>query len=252
MILVFGGTTEGKQVNSVLAGVGYPFWYSTKTEIAVELPPNARYRFGAFTPEMLTDFCRQESIRLIIDAGHPFAQLLHETIAQVAFTAGIPVIRPEREYPVRQTHPLIQYVPDYAALLKKLEEAEYAPVLALTGVQTIARLKPYWQQNKIVFRILPRATSVEIALAAGFREEDLLLSFPASTIEEEFALIRSVGAKAVITKESGESGFLSVKTAACVAAGVTLFIISRPALPASFIPVDGTAVLLREIKKRMP
>src|SRR5438045_102990 len=144
MMLVFGGTTEGKQVNSVLAGAGYPFWYSTKTEVTVDLPSNARYRHGAFTPELLTGFCRQESIQLIIHAGHPFAQQLHLTIAEVALTAGIPVIRPEREYPLRSGHPLIRYVPDYAAAVHRLEEGDYAPVLALTGVQTIARLRPYW------------------------------------------------------------------------------------------------------------
>jgi precorrin-6A/cobalt-precorrin-6A reductase len=251
MILVFGGTTEGKQVSSVLAGAGYPYWYSTKTEVAIDLPLNGRYRHGALTPEALTGFCRQEGIRLIINAAHPFASLLHEMIDQVALLTGIPVIRPEREYPVRLLHPLVSYMADYTAVLRRLEEGDYAPVLALTGVQTITRLQPYWQQNKMLFRILPRDNSLALARAAGFPEEDLLLSFPPAAVEEELALIRRTGARAVLTKESGESGGLSVKIAAAIAAGVPLFIISRPTLPAGFIAVDGPAVLLREIKNQL-
>lgn len=251
MILVFGGTTEGKQVSSVLAGAGYPFWYSTRTEIVVDLPSNARYRYGAFTPETLTGFCRREGIRLIINAAHPFARLLHQTIDQSVLLTGIPVLRPEREYPARLLHPLVLYMADYTAVLRKLEEGDYSPVLALTGVQTITPLQRYWQQNKMLFRILPRDNSLAVARAAGFPEENLLLSFPAAGVEEELALIRQTGARAVLTKESGESGFLSIKIASAITAGVPIFIISRPDLPAGFIPVDGPAVLLREIKNRL-
>lgn len=251
MILVFGGTTEGKQVSSVLAGAGYSFWYSTKTEITIDLPSNARYRHGALTPEALTGFCRQEGIRLIIDAAHPFASLLHATIGQASLVTGIPVIRSEREYPVRLLHPLVSYMADYTAVLRELEEGDYAPVLALTGVQTITRLQSYWRQNKMLFRILPRDNSLAMARAAGFPEENLLLSFPAASVEEELALIRRTGVRSVITKESGESGGLSVKIAAAIAAGVPIFIISRPVLPAGFILVDEPAVLLREIKSQL-
>src|SRR5258708_13933806 len=251
MILVLGGTTEGKQVSSVLAGAGYPFWYSTKTEIAVDLPPNARSRHGALTPEALTGFCRQEGIRLIINAALRFGQLLHQTIGRAALLTGIPVLRPEREYPARILHPLVLYMADYAAVLRGLEEGRYAPVLALTGVQTITRLQPYWQRNKMLFRILPRENSIAIARDAGFPEENLLLSFPAASVEDELALIRQTGARIVLTKESGEPGGLSIKIAAAIAAAVPIFIISRPVLPAGFIPVDGPAVLLREIKDRL-
>src|SRR5260221_14351684 len=107
MILVLGGTTEGKQVSSVLAGAGYPFWYSTKTEIAVDLPPNARYRHGALTPGALTGFCQQEGIPLLINAAHPFAQLLHQTNPRAALLTAIPCLPPQREYQARLLHPLL-------------------------------------------------------------------------------------------------------------------------------------------------
>jgi precorrin-6x reductase len=231
-----------------LAGTVYAFWYSSKTPIEVTLPKNGQYRYGAFTPSTLEDFCTENQIKSIIHAGHPFAALLHETVAQVSIQMNIPVIRFEREYPPRQEHPLLRYVSSYSVALAQMDAAGYEPVLALTGVQTIARLKPYWQKKKMIFRILPRDSSVVIARDAGFPEANLLLSFPESTVEAELAVIRAAGAQAIITKESGESGFLSIKTAAAIAAGIPLFIIDRPALPAHFKLVSNEGELLRQVK----
>ena len=245
-----------RSVISVLADMGHRFWYSSKTEISIDLPPNGQYRHGAFTPETLTDFCRQQAIGLIIHASHPFAAELHRTIEEAASRTGIPVVRPEREYPAPVEHPLIHYTPDYPELLLALEDERFwqqasppEPVLALTGVQTIARLQPYWRRRRMLFRILPRDNSLAIARGAGFPEKDLLLSFPAATVDEEFALIRSTGAQAILTKESGESGFLSIKITAAITAGIPLFIVCRPPLPSGFIKVHGPAALTREIKK---
>jgi precorrin-6x reductase len=248
MILVFGGTTEGKLVCTALAGTGYSFWYSSKTPIAVDLPANGQYRHGAFTPAALEEFCVEQQIKVIIHASHPFAQVLHKTIAQVSMQMSIPVIRFERQYPPKQEHPLLRYVNSYEEALVQLEATRYEPVLSLTGVQTIARFRTYWQTKKMLFRILPRDSSVAIAREAGFPEENLLLSFPATTVEAEQEVIRTTGAQAIITKESGESGFLSVKKEAAITAGVPLFIIARPALPAHFNLVSDEVALLEQVK----
>jgi precorrin-6A/cobalt-precorrin-6A reductase len=248
MILVFGGTTEGKRVCTAMENAGYPFWYSSKAPIAVNLPANGQYRYGAFTPVTLEDFCTEHQIKTIIHAGHPFAALLHQTVAQVSMHMNIPVIRFERQYLPKQQHPLLRYVNSYEEVLTQLNVAGYEPVLALTGVQTIVRLETYWQKKKMFFRILPRDSSVTIARETGFPEANLLLSFPGTTVEAEQEVIRATRAQAIITKESGESGFLSVKMAAAIATGIPLFIISRPVLPAHFKLVCNEAALLEQVK----
>ncbi|NSL87095.1 precorrin-6A reductase [Chitinophaga sp. Mgbs1] len=249
MILVFGGTTEGKQVISALADTALPFWYSSKIRIEVTLPVNGRYRCGALTEAALEDFCREQSIRVIVHASHPFAAVLHETIGVVSKRLCIPVIRFERQYPAAEAHPLIRYADSYEEVLAALLSAAFEPVLSLTGVQTIIRWKAYWEQHRMYCRILPRDTSLEIARGTGFPEEQLLLSFPGKTVEEELAVIRETGVQAMVTKESGESGFLPVKVAAAIAAGIPLYIIRRPALPAHFIKTDQAAGLLYHVNR---
>jgi precorrin-6A/cobalt-precorrin-6A reductase len=247
MILVFGGTTEGKQVIAALAEMGTPFWYSSKIAIDVSLPENGQYRFGAFTPETLAAFCTMQQITAIIHASHPFAAVLHETIGEVSKRLAIPVIRIERIYTETQMHPLVRYADSYEQVLEHIHHGGFEPILSLTGVQTIVRWQPYWQHKKMYCRILPRDTSVAIAQECGFPEAQLLLSFPGKTVAAELAVFRETAAQAVITKESGESGFLSVKIAAAIEAGIPLYIIRRPALPAHFIRVDNIAALLNHL-----
>jgi precorrin-6A/cobalt-precorrin-6A reductase len=243
-ILVFGGTTEGKQVVAWLAGTDYTFWYSTKTQVEVNLPPNGRYRWGAFTTATLVEFCQLHRVGCFVHASHPFAEALHATMAEASQQLGLPVLRLEREYPPRQEHPLIQYKADYEEVTTCLRAVRLAPVLALSGVQTIERLRGYWQHQPMYFRVLPRASSVALADQAGLPTDWLLPAWPGTDVAEETALIRRLGVQAVVTKESGESGFLSVKLAAALAAGVPIFVVRRPAMPAHFCPVAGEGELL--------
>jgi precorrin-6A/cobalt-precorrin-6A reductase len=243
-ILVFGGTTEGKQVAAWLAGTEYTFWYSTKTQVEVTLPPNGHYRWGALTVADLVEFCQLHRVGCLVHASHPFAEALHATVAEASQQLGMPVLRVEREYPLHQEHPLIQYKADYEEVTTCLRAAGLAPVLALSGVQTIERLRGYWQHHPMYFRGLPRASSVALADQAGLPADWLLPAWPGTDVTEETALIRRLGVQAVVTKESGESGFLSVKLAAALAAGVPIFVVRRPAMPAHFRPVAGEGKLL--------
>jgi precorrin-6x reductase len=246
-ILVFGGTTEGKQVAAWLAGTDYTFWYSTKTQVEIDLPPNGRYRWGAFTTATLVEFCRAHRVGCLVHASHPFAEALHATVAEASRQLGLPVLRLERKYPARQEHPLIQYVADYEEVVAHLRAAHLAPVLALSGVQTIGRLRGYWQHQPMYFRVLPRASSVAQAAEAGLPAGWLLPAWPGTDAAEETALVCRLGVRAVVTKESGESGFLSVKIAAALAAGVPIFVVRRPPGPPYFCPVAGESDLLAHL-----
>jgi precorrin-6A/cobalt-precorrin-6A reductase len=246
-VLVFGGTTEGKQVAAWLAGTEYTFWYSTKTQVEVNLPPNGRYRWGAFTTATLVEFCQLHRVGCLVHASHPFAEALHATVAEASQQLGLPVLRVEREYLLHQEHPLIQYKAGYEEVITCLRAARLAPVLALSGVQTIERLRGYWQHQPMYFRVLPRASSVALADQAGLPADWLLPAWPGANVAEETALIRRLGVQAVVTKESGESGFLSVKLAAALAAGVPIFVVRRPAMPTHFRPVAGKGELLAHL-----
>ena len=150
MILVFGGTTEGRKAVEVLEEGGSPFFYSTKTgEQDITLHHGQRID-GALDVEAMLSFCREQNIRLIVDAAHPFASQLHQTIAQISETLEIPAIRYDRIYPPRD--PEITWIDNYNGIPHDIHS-----LLATTGVQSIAKLKPLETEGiKIYYRILTR------------------------------------------------------------------------------------------------
>jgi precorrin-6A/cobalt-precorrin-6A reductase len=249
MKLVFGGTTEGKKVAGILEKEGFGYFYSTKTKIDFESGVYGTYRYGAFTKQTLIDFCKEHNIKVIIHASHPFAEQLHQTIHQAAMELEIPVIRFERSYPERINNKLIHYFSSYEEVITYLLEHNIQNLLALTGVQTIEKLRPYWQKQPTLFRILPRGSSMEIAEKCGFPKEKLILAFPSENVQLELELLQKYTIEAMLTKESGDSGFLNTKIKMALQLEIPLFIIQRCILPSSFITVCNEEELMSTIVK---
>lgn len=249
MVLVFGGTTEGKKVAGILEKAACPYYYSTKTCIDFQAGKYGRYRHGALTAAALQAFCETHDIKAIVHASHPFATQLHTTIHEGAQALSLPVLRFERRYPERQDHPLVRYCNSYAAALSWLEQHPVKRLLALTGVQTIAPLAGYWQKHDTIFRILPRESSLALAAEAGFPAEKLIQEMPGDDLQQELNIIKQYGIDCILTKESGESGFLAVKVQAALQSSIPILIIERPALPGMFIPVTDETSLMDNLKR---
>ncbi len=224
MILVFGGTTEGRKAAEVLEEAGKTYYYSTKTgEQELTLHHGVRID-GAMDGEAMMSFIREHAIRLIVDAAHPFASRLHETIANVANELQIPVIRYERIYPPRD--PDITWIDDYTEIPTNMHT-----LLATTGVQSISRLK--WLEEKgvkVIYRILNRESSIELAHQQGASDEQLCF-YEDETMPD---------ADAILLKESGISGGFVEKVAAARERRRQIIVLKRP----QWSMVDGQCSII--------
>lgn len=238
MILVFGGTTEGRKAVEVLEEGGSPYFYSTKTgEQDITLHHGQRID-GALDVEAMQTFCGEHDIRLIVDAAHPFASQLHQTIALVSQSLNIPTIRYERIYPKRD--PEITWIDDYSQIPRDIHS-----LLATTGVQSISKLKPLEVAGvKVFYRILNRESSIALAQKQGARMEQLCYYEDPQNIPIE--------AEAILLKESGLSGGFSEKVEAAKARGMRIIALKRPQTPAIFTIVNGPYGLRRMVEKLLP
>ena len=238
MILVFGGTTEGRKAVEVLEEGGSTYYYSTKTgEQDITLHHGQRID-GALDAEGMLAFCREHDIQLIVDAAHPFASQLHQTIAQVSESLHIPTIRYERIYPERD--PKITWIDDYSQIPRDIHS-----LLATTGVQSIAKLKPLEAEGiKVYYRILNRESSIALAQKQGVSPEQLCYFEDPNDIPIE--------ADAILLKESGVSGGFPEKVEAAKARGMRIIALKRPATPLIFIGVNGPYGLRRAVEKLLP
>ena len=242
MVLVFGGTTEGKKVAELFDVIGQDYFYSTKTDAHKEI--KGKRIFGALNkPDMLT-FCKYKNIRLIVDAAHPFATELHETIFNIASEMQIEVIRYERNYPFYDS-PLLRYFGSYDAMLAALSSSAFSNVFALTGVQTITRFKSFWQEREIYFRILNTDLSKEKARKTGISSKYVVPMTPKADKAGLVELSKKLNAEILISKESGESGFFEAKVKASQELNIPLWVVKRPSLPYNKNIVDNPRAFLQ-------
>lgn len=237
MILVFGGTTEGRKAVDVLEQAGKPYFYSTRgSEQEVPLVHGQRLT-GAMDEDAVETFCREHAIRLLVDAAHPFAENLHRNLCCVSEKLSIPIIRFERIYPPRD--PDITWIDDYSQV-----PTDIHTLLATTGVQSISKLKYLEAQGmKIIYRILPRESSRIIAQEQGTAESQLCYYTDDNAID--------IDADAILLKESGESGGFSEKVKAARAKGMRIIALKRPEVGMKNC-INGTHGLRRMIEHLLP
>ena len=233
MILVFGGTTEGRQAAQVLEEAGNVYYYSTKRGEQQLTLHHGMHVDGAMDEETMTAFVNEHGIRLIVDAAHPFASQLHQTIASVASKLTIPVIRYERIYPPRD--PDIIWIDDYGQV-----PTDIHTLLATTGVQSISRLK--WLEAKgvkVIYRILNRESSILLAHQQGINDEQLCY-YP-----------ETPEADAMLMKESGLSGGFAEKVEEARQHSMKIIVIKRPLLHFKHC-VNGPHGLRRDVERLLP
>ena len=247
MIIIFGGTTEGRIAAKVLDEAGSPYYYSTRGNAQqIECKHGTRMTGGLDSNAML-EFCTTHDIRLIIDAAHPFASLLHSTVGAVSEQLDIPVIRLERRYPPRDES--LVWCDSFDDAIDYLESHEINHLLALSGVQTIGKLRRYWEKHACHFRVLDREDSRTLAKQTGFPEKNLLFWHEG---QDELALFRQLHPGAILTKESGESGYYEEKVTAARQLGIPVIVIRRPPLPDSFYTVNGEHGLRYRVERLLP
>ena len=252
MILVFGGTTEGRMVAQVLDEAGTDYFYSTHGDgQEIDLVHGTRLA-GALQVDDMAAICREHDIRLLVDAAHPFAEQLHRNVLALAEQMHLPVIRYDRIYPKRD--PRLVWCHDYAHAIAQLEQHGITRLLALTGVNTIARLSDFWHQHECWFRILNRDTSLQAAQRAGFPNDHLVYYEHDDTVR----LLEQLQPQAIITKESGRSGGFEQKIEAALQADAQVFVIERPQYP-PIVPsgvaihqVNGPHGLRRAVERLLP
>lgn len=246
MILILGGTTEGRLAVKVADEAGSPYYYSTRgiqQEIACR---NGIHLTGGMDVEAMTSFCIHHQIRLLVDAAHPFAVGLHQTVHETAIRLNLPVVRVERSYPERATD--IVWCEDYEDAVRQLEKDRIHSLLSLTGVQTIGKLRGYWAKHTCWFRILKRDESLALARNQGFDEQRIVYY----QAEDEESLLKRLTPQAILTKESGETGGFQQKIDAARMLGIPVYVVKRPSLPDSFMNVTGEYGLRKQIEKWVP
>ena len=226
-VLLFGGTSEGRELALALAEGGVDVCVSVATAAGVgQMPSNLPH---------MTISCgaveQEEKLRLfkefdcVVDATHPFATSISEHVKQAAALTGTNLFRVVR--PPSDTQGCL--------VAGSLEEAlELIPaegnVLATTGSKQIASYQTIQGfERRVYARVLDDEASITACREAGLSDDHILALRGPFSVEDNVAVIERFGIGALVTKDSGKAGGFPQKVQACRETGTACIVIARPA-----------------------
>ena len=248
MILIFGGTTEGRNAARLCDSAQQPFYYSTKSGSQLIVAAHISMIYGDMCCADIVEFCENHYVKLIVDASHPFATNLHDNISKAARQFCISAIRYDR-LSQNVDDEFVDYSDSIDNAIELIRERGYTKLLSLTGVNSSKKLLPILDSVDVRLRIMDRRDSWEVINICGFPIDKLVIYDDNSNDE---VLFREISPEVILLKESGDSGSYSKKVALANKLNIDVLVVRRPQLPYYDKIVYGEYGLRRAIDEFMP
>ena len=249
-VIVFAGTTEGRQLSAWLAAAGVETLCSVATEygeLLVEKQPHLSVHQGRMLPEEMEQLFAEEGKPLVLDVTHPYAVAVSANIKAACEKTGCEYLRLIRPSLMNKnackTAEEIVVVESVEAAVNFLKTTE-GSIFVTTGSKELAQftaLPDY--QNRVYARVLATPEVVTQCTEAGFTGPHLICMQGPFSKELNLAMLRSIGAAWMVTKEAGRAGGFEEKMTAAKEAGVKVVLIGRPQEQAGLSIEEGVKLL---------
>lgn len=220
MLLVLAGTSEGREITSILAANGY--------------------KVLSVTGE--SDFCKiveNQSFQLVVDTSRPFPENISSLAKDFCRQHNIPYIRFIREEVELPESPLLFPVYTWEQAAEKA--AEFGSTIFLTTGSYNLKLflqHPKLAGKRLVVRVLPDHQVIAKIQALGVAPRDIVAMQGPFSKEMNKITFKMYNASVIVTKDSGRAGGTDTKIAAALQLKIPVVIIKRPKL----LEKDGDTV----------
>ena len=227
-IVIFGGTSEGRELSNELAKAGAEVLVSVASEVGVEEQGAAE---GVAVEWGVKD---EDGIRgmicgadLVIDATHPFAVLVTDNIRHAAEAEGVERLRLLREETPAGEEADIRYAKDPQDAAR-MAAANGGRVLLTTGSKDLGIYAAAIDPELLYPRVLPLVASIEACEEAGIPHRNIIAVQGPFSEELNKAVIRDYETEVMVTKDSGAAGGFPEKIRAAQECRIPVIVITRP------------------------
>ena len=228
-ICVFGGTTEGRQLVEFLSAQPVSVTACVATEYGEALlgqPENTAISARRLPKAEIEEMLRTSGFDLLVDATHPYAASITESVSAACAetgTAYLRLLRKEGDAPKNAV-----FVETAAQAAEYLNRTD-GNILLTTGSKELGRYQEIRDFSQRVFvRVLPMQESLAACQKAGVKPGHILAMQGPFSTEMNLAMLKQTGAKVLVTKNGGSTGGFPEKAAAAEQWGAQLVIIGRP------------------------
>ena len=246
-VLMFGGTTEARDLSRRLANEGLSVTVCVATPYGAEEQGEAEgiaVRTGRLDVAGMEALLREHV--LCIDATHPYAAEATRNIRTACEKTGVPyrrVLREAEDAEEAEGMVRVGSAPEAAAYLAERE----GNILLTTGVKELAAFGGI-DTARLVVRTLPSHESLDACEQANIPHRNILAMQGPFTAELNEALLKQYDIAYLVTKDGGKTGGFPEKVSAAQRTGVTLVVIERPQEETRTF---STEELLRECRELM-
>ena len=229
-ICIFAGTSEGRRLIERLTGRGARLTACVATDYGEALLgglEDVRVLAGRLDEAQMEALFAEEAFDLVVDATHPYAERATENIAAACRAAGVEYMRLARESSADEADGV--FVPDVAACVAYLKTTE-GNILLTTGSKELpAFCADEALRSRVYARVLPMPNSLQICADCGVAPDHIIAMQGPFTEALNLSMLNAIGAKLLVTKDTGSAGGYEAKINAALRAGARAVIIGRPA-----------------------
>lgn len=247
MIWLAAGTEEGRQIAKALVQKNREILVSVTTEYGGALLQkelhDPRKNIGekrwkvinrALDYQEMQEVLEKHPIRKIVDATHPYADVVSKNLMVLAEKNGLSYLRYERpsicDLIQKEAHGeagRIYRVQNTEAAIEALKKGK-GRVLLTTGSKTLGDYLKALDPSRIYARVLPVPKVMEKCKALGLPAGQILGMQGPFTADFNRATLMEYRIETLVTKDSGLSGGVQEKILGALEAGVEIIIIERP------------------------
>lgn len=230
-VIVFAGTTEGREIAEFLDRKGIPAHICVATEYGEQLlqgGQNLEISHERLSAEEMELLIKEKKCEMVIDATHPYAAEVTINIKKACEAAEVSYIRVLRENQENRNSGDCLYADSVEDAVALLEHTK-GNILATTGSKEADKytaLTDY--ENRVFLRVLSLPDVVKQCKDLGFQGKNLICMQGPFSEELNIAMLRQWNCKYLVTKMSGATGGFQEKIDAARTCGCIPVIIGRP------------------------
>ncbi|MDO4178261.1 MAG: precorrin-6A reductase [Phascolarctobacterium sp.] len=227
VVWLIGGTSEGRNLIKGLATADIELYVSVATDYGaalIEEQANTSVMANRLDLNSMRAFIRDKKPVCVIDATHPYATIVTETVQEACKLENAEYIRLVRPSAEKGDYVLVSDFAEAVDLLNQLEGNIFLTTGSknlpdFTGVNNFA--------ERIALRVLPMENSLKTALTLGYAPKNIVCMQGPFSEELDIAMFKKFNARYIVTKDSGAVGGFDEKVRAAKACDAKLIVVGR-------------------------
>ena len=230
-VIIFGGTTEGKQLAQTLESMQISCLYCVATDYGKQQLEESEYikiRSGRMDGEQMCLLFQKETPEAVVDATHPYAEIVKQELDRALEKYGdVPFFRVLRDEEKQGDSNCVFF--DSAMDCAKALEHTKGKIFLTTGSKDLPVFcsNPFVRE-RIVARVIPGEESIRLCNENGLKGNQMIAMQGPFSMEMNYAFLQETGSEILVMKEGGKSGGETERIEAAKKANVVCYIIKRP------------------------